>query len=95
MVVRVNVDLKHAEGRPIQINWEIIDASNGEVQSLSKAWLRNFAAYRLRATTDPDSGFFKLWIPLPDKRGDYVISLTASQGEGLPLAERSTDTQVH
>lgn len=96
VVVRVNVDLVHGKGQPVEIRWELLDASSGEVQSLSKEWLRDLAAYELLADSDPDSAFFKLWVPLPEQRGDYVISLTArTDGDRLPLAERSTETVVH
>lgn len=96
VVVRANVDLVHGQGQPIEIRWEILDASSGEVQSLSREWLRDLAAYELLADTDPDSAFFKLWVPLPEQRGDYVISLTArTDGDRLPLAEKSTETVVH
>ena len=96
VVARVNMDLAHAEGQPIQVYWEIIDESDGTVESLSKEWSRMFAAYQLTATTDPDRGFFKLWVPLPEHRGTYRISLIAGTGDGeLPLDEAAAGTVVH
>jgi len=96
VVARVNVDLAHAEGEPIQVYWEIIDESDGTVEALSKEWSQMFAAYQLTATTDPDRGFFKLWVPLPERRGSYRISLIAGTGESqLPLDEEEAETVVH
>ncbi|MBW9205735.1 hypothetical protein KV097_07225 [Mumia sp. zg.B17] len=96
MVVRVNVHLTHSEGRTVGISWELIDATDGEIQSLSKAWLGEFAALELHADEDPDSAFFKLWVPLPKKRGDYMISVIARTGsDETPLVEKSSERVVH
>jgi len=96
VVVRVNVDLTHGEGRTVGISWEIIDATDGEPQSLSKAWLREFAALELHADDDPDSAFFKLWVPLPKKPGDYMISVIArADSDEPPLVEKSSERVVH
>ena len=96
VTVRANVQLEHAKGRSVRIFWELSDAADGQIQALSSTWLRGHAAYRVVATSDRDSGSFKIWVPVPVRKGDYLLTLYArTKGGGLPLDDISSDTLVH
>jgi hypothetical protein len=90
VVLRVRMELVNARDVPVLIYWEMAGAGS-RTQSLTDEWLRDTAAYELRATDDDDSGTFKLWIPLPKEKGNYKVSLDArTANDELPGDSIST-----
>lgn len=76
VVLNVRMALVNARDVPVRIYWEMTGAG-GKTNSMSDDWLGTIPAYLLHATEDVDSGTFKLWVPLPKEKGDYVVSLYA------------------
>jgi hypothetical protein len=92
MVLDVQVSMANARGVPVDVYWEIIGAGSDSRQ-LNADWVKSTPAYRLNATDDTDGGSFRLWVPLPNEKGDYAISLTAkSTDDELPNASIVSET---
>jgi hypothetical protein len=92
VVLNVRMGFVNARDAPVWIYWEMAGAG-GKTNSLSDDWLASIPAYVLHATEDVDSGTFKLWVPLPKEKGDYVVSLYArTTNDGLPEDSISTSS---
>lgn len=72
-LISVNVHLIGLRGQPVLLSWSIY--SRSARRRLFGNWLRNFAAYRLVASTEDDTGNVEVWIPLPKAPGPYVVHL--------------------
>ena len=96
VVIRAKVELTHAKGEVVLVDWEIADADSGKVQSLSGEWLNNVAAYQVVASQDPDVAPIVIWVPMPARRGSYLVSLSAWAGpDNLPKDVRDVAPIVH
>jgi hypothetical protein len=73
-LVNVNLELVGLRGQPVLLSWSIFQGSSHT--SLFGKWLRDFAAYRLEATTNDDTAALEMWIPLPKLPGPYFIHLS-------------------
>lgn len=92
VVLNVRMRFVNARDVPVWIYWEMAGAG-GKTNSLSDDWLASIPAYVLHATEDVDSGTFKLWVPLPKEKGDYVVSLYArTTNNELPEDSISTSS---
>jgi hypothetical protein len=78
-LVNAGVELAGLKGKTIILSWSIFP-EDSQTQ-LPEQWLGNFVSYRLKATTDDDTGSFDMWIPLPRQPGRYFISLTLALGD--------------
>lgn len=87
-LVSLNVELIGLRGQPVLLSWSIFQT--GDHNNLFGKWLNNFAAYRLEATTDDDTGSLDMWIPLPKVTGPYFIRLNLTAG-GADLASMDSD----
>ena len=66
------------------------DFPAGSQTNLYGKWLSDFAAYRLQAATEDDTGSLDVWIPLPVAPGPYFIRLSlASDGASLASMDSS------
>jgi hypothetical protein len=72
------VQLSGLQGQPVLLSWSIFQ--EGGQNHLFGNWLRSFAAFRLEATTNNDTGTLEMWIPLPKQPGPYFVRLTMSLG---------------
>jgi len=87
-LVSVNMELEGLKGQPVFLSWEIFQT--GSHTNLYGKWLSDFAAYRLQATTEDDTGSLDVWIPLPVAPGPYFIRLSlASDGARLASMDSS------
>jgi hypothetical protein len=77
-LVSVNFELQGLRGQPLLLAWSIF--AERDQDQLSQAWLNNYLAYRLQATTDDDTGTLIMWIPIPEKPGPYFVRLTLASG---------------
>jgi hypothetical protein len=78
----VNLELVGLQSQSVFLSWTMFQKDGRN--HLSGEWLDNFVAYRLRATTNDDTGTLNMWIPLPKQPGSYFIRLTlTSAGESL------------
>ena len=66
-LLSVDMELAGLQGQPMLLSWSIFQ--EGGQSHLSRNWLGNFAAYRLEATTNDDSGTLEMWIPIPSNPG--------------------------
>ena len=73
MMVTVNVEAVGLRGRPLVLSWSILQKAGNK--PLPEAWRRNVVGYRLKATSEKDTGSFSLWVPLPDAAGEYLVHL--------------------
>ena len=84
-LVSVNLELVGLRGQPVLMSWSIFQKGNHT--DLFAKW-RSFAAYRLEATTNDDTGTVEMWIPLPKLHGPFFIHLTLTAGgSGLASAD--------
>jgi hypothetical protein len=83
-LLSVDMELAGLQGQPMLLSWSIFQ--EGGQNQLSRNWLGNFAAYRLEATTNDDSGTLEMWIPLPRQPGPYFVRLTIATTGGVSLA---------
>ena len=82
------MELEGLKGQPVFLSWEIFQT--GSQTNLYGKWLSGFAAYRLQATTEDDTGSLDVWIPLPEAPGPYFIRLSlASDGARLASMDSS------
>ena len=87
--VSVDLELKGLRNRPVFLLWSIFQ--KGSQTNLFGKWLSNFVAYRLKATTDDDTGTVYIWAPLPKVPGPYYIHLSLTTG-GAILGTGDSDT---
>jgi hypothetical protein len=73
-LISVNLELIGLRGQPVVMSWSIFQ--EGSHASLFGKWLNNFAAYRLDATTNDDTGTMDMWIPLPKLKGPFFVHLS-------------------
>jgi hypothetical protein len=84
-LVSVNLELVGLQGQPVLMSWSIFQ--EGSHTNLYGKWLSDFAAYRLEATTNDDTGTLEMWIPLPKLNGPFFIHLSlTTDGVGLASA---------
>ena len=95
VVAQVNLDLEHAVGETVRIYWELRDARSGAVQRLTRDWLRDYPAYEVVGEQDPDRGVISVWIPVPEKPGDYVVSFSAWAGDGSDAPQDAQAAATH
>jgi hypothetical protein len=77
-VVTVNVDLSGLRGEPLLLSWSIWQQGGGK--RLLGRWLDDNLAYRLKPTSQHDTGSVDLWVPLPKAKGHYFVRLALSDG---------------
>ncbi len=87
-LVNVNLELVGLRGQPVLLSWSIFQG--GSHTNLFGKWLRDFAAYRLEATTNDDTATLEMWIPLPKLPGPYFIHLSLTT-DGVGLASANSD----
>ncbi len=95
VVAKVNLDLEHAVGETVRIYWELRDARSGVVQRLTRDWLRDYPAYEVVGEQDPDRGVISVWIPVPEKPGDYVVSFSAWAGGNSDAPQDAQAAETH
>jgi hypothetical protein len=95
VVAKVNLDLQHAVGQTIRIYWELRDARSGVVSQLTQDWLRDFPAYEVVGEQDPDRGVISVWVPVPEKPGDYVVSFSAWAGDKSDAPQDAQAAETH
>jgi hypothetical protein len=95
VVAKVNLDLEHAVGETVRIYWELRDARSGVVQRLTRDWLRDYPAYEVVGEQDPDRGVISVWIPVPEKPGDYVVSFSAWAGDNSDAPQDAQAAETH
>jgi hypothetical protein len=84
VVVTARIRIQNAIGKPVRIFWKLEDAG-GRTERLSREWMAGAPALLLRAQSTDDRGVFSLWVPVPRKRGTYILDVTASHpGAGSP-----------
>jgi hypothetical protein len=88
-LVSVDLELIGLKDQPVLLSWSIYQV--GGKASLYGNWLHDFAAYRLQASTDDDTGSVLMWVPLPRVPGPYFLRLTLS-AYGTSLASDDTGT---
>jgi hypothetical protein len=88
-LVSANLDLDGLKNTWVSLSWSMYP--EGETEPLFGEWLRTTAAFKLKPSTDHDTAAASLWVPLPKKKGNYVVTLTLSL-RGIPLT--SADSPV-
>jgi hypothetical protein len=84
-LVSVDMELAGLQGQPVLLSWSIFQQDGGQ-NHLSGNWRGNFIAYRLKATTNDDTGAVEMWIPLPRQPGPYLVRVTITTTGGISLA---------
>jgi hypothetical protein len=54
------------------------------------AWLNDNLAYKLKASTDEDTGTANFWVPLPKDRGAYFMRSTLTV-DGHAVASKDSE----
>jgi hypothetical protein len=91
--VTVNLDLIGLRDREVLLSWSMF-GGEGVAKRVHGDWLNDNLAYVLKATSDRDSTFQLIWIPLPRSSGPFRVQVhlrsTAHRWPARP-ATRSTE----
>jgi hypothetical protein len=86
--VTVNLDLIGLRDREVLLSWSMVGGN--EAERVHGDWLNDNLAYVLKATSDRDSTFQLIWIPLPRSSGPFRVQVHLKI-DGAPLASQASD----
>lgn len=82
--VTANLELEGLRGRELRLFWTIF-RTGGDGTPLFGRWLGDTPVYRIQPQNDLVSTSVRLWVPLPEAPGSYIVQLTLAS-DGSPLA---------
>jgi len=84
--ISVNIELTGLRDKQLALTWSVFKRSG--YAPLPDEWLRAFYSYRLKASTDHDTGTVDFWVPIPKAAGKYFVSVVLTKdGTQLHSAE--------
>lgn len=79
VLVDANLHLQGLRDRTLDLRWSIYEL--GASGGLSVKWLREVEASHVIGHSDDYTVAVDFWVPMPKRRGDYVLRLTVTDGD--------------
>jgi len=83
-LISYTVKLDGFAGSQATLKWSLWSMTSR--QPLPRSWWRDVIAAQIRPSVPDESISGKFWVPMPPRRGDYVVQVVLTNSEGIANA---------